>query len=171
MCGTRVPAKPCSPNPHNQPFQETAMKFKRLLTLAALAPVVCSACATNFTLRMGAGHPSGQPYAGVPDPDSATEVTKRVKETTGHDIRFIKAWGGSFAKVDGVIEAVQKGALDIGLSPIGFEQSRAGLLNYSAYVPFTSPDPVLQQKVSNRMIREVPALQASMKPYNSHLLG
>jgi TRAP-type C4-dicarboxylate transport system substrate-binding protein len=44
-------------------------------------------------------------------------------------------------------------------------------LNYSAYAPFTSPDPVLQQKVSNRMIKEVPALQASMKPYNSHVLG
>ncbi|MCW5260180.1 hypothetical protein D5045_07965 [Verminephrobacter eiseniae] len=147
------------------------MKFKRLLTLAALAAVVCSACAANFTLRMGGGHPTGLTYVGVYDTYFATEVTKRVKETTGHDIRFIKAWGGSVAKVDGVIEAVQKGALDIGLSPIGFEQSRAGLLNYSAYVPFTSPDPVLQQKVSNRMIREVPALQASMKPYNSHLLG
>jgi TRAP-type C4-dicarboxylate transport system substrate-binding protein len=30
---------------------------------------------------------------------------------------------------------------------------------------------VLQQKVSNRMIKEVPALQASMKPYNSMVLA
>lgn len=147
------------------------MKFKQLLTLTALATAVCGASAASFTLRMGGGHPTGLTYVGVYDTYFATEVGKRVKEKTGHDIRFIKAWGGSVAKVDGVIEAVQKGTLDIGLSPIGFEQSRAGLLNYSAYVPFTSPDPVLQQKVSNRMIKEVPALQASMKPYNSHVLG
>lgn len=147
------------------------MTFKKLLTLTALATAVCGASAASFTLRMGGGHPTGLTYVGVYDTYFATEVGKRVKEKTGHDIRFIKAWGGSVAKVDGVIEAVQKGTLDIGLSPIGFEQSRAGLLNYSAYVPFTSPDPVLQQKVSNRMIKEVPALQASMKPYNSHVLG
>lgn len=147
------------------------MKFKKLLTLAALAAVACSASAASFTLRMGGGHPTGLTYVGVYDTYFATEVTKRVKEKTGHDIRFIKAWGGSVAKVDAVIEAVQKGTLDIGLSPIGFEQSRASLLNYSAYVPFTSPDPVLQQKVSTRMLKEVPALQASMKPYNSHVLG
>ncbi len=147
------------------------MKLKQLFTLAALAAAACAAHADNFTLRMGGGHPTGLTYVGVYDTYFATEVAKRVKEKTGHNIRFIKAWGGSVAKVDGVIEAVQKGTLDIGLSPIGFEQSRAGLLNYSAYVPFTSPDPVLQQKVSNRMLREVPALQASMKPYNSHVLG
>lgn len=147
------------------------MTFKKLLTLTALATAVCGASAASFTLRMGGGHPTGLTYVGVYDTYFATEVGKRVKEKTGHDLRFIKAWGGSVAKVDGVIEAVQKGTLDIGLSPIGFEQSRAGLLNYSAYVPFTSPDPVLQQKVSNRMIKEVPALQASMKPYNSHVLG
>ena len=147
------------------------MTFKQLFTLAAIASAACAAHADSFTLRMGGGHTTGLTYVGVYDTYFATEVTKRVKERTGHDIRFIKAWGGSVAKVDGVIEAVQKGTLDIGLSPIGFEQSRAGLLNYSAYMPFTSPDPVLQQKVSNRMMKEVPALQASMKPYNSHVLG
>ena len=147
------------------------MTFKQLFTLAAIASAACAAHADSFTLRMGGGHTTGLTYVGVYDSYFATEVSKRVKEKTGHDVRFIKAWGGSVAKVDGVIEAVQKGTLDIGLSPIGFEQSRAGLLNYSAYMPFTSPDPVLQQKVSNRMMKEVPALQASMKPYNSHVLG
>jgi TRAP-type C4-dicarboxylate transport system substrate-binding protein len=147
------------------------MKLKQLLTFTALAAAVCSASAANFTLRMGGGHPTGLTYVGMYDTYFADEVTKRVKEKTGHNIRFIKAWGGSVAKVDGVIEAVHKGTLDIGLSPIGFEQSRAGLLNYSAYMPFTSADPVLQQKVADRMLKEVPALQASMKPYNSHVLG
>jgi TRAP-type C4-dicarboxylate transport system substrate-binding protein len=147
------------------------LNLKKLfcVMLATAAPALAQA--DNFTLRMGGGHTTGLTYVGVFDKFFASEVSKRVKEKTPHTVRFIKAWGGSVAKVDGVIEAVQKGTLDIGLSPIGFEQSRAGLLNYSAYMPFTSPDPVLQQKVSNRMIKEVPALQASIKPYNAMVLA
>ena len=104
------------------------MKITKLFTLVALTAAACSAYADTFTLRMGGGHPPGLTYVGVYDTYFASEVTKRVKAKTGHDIRFIKAWGGSVAKVDGVIEAVQKATLDIGLAPIGFEQSRAGLL-------------------------------------------
>ncbi|HBT32095.1 MAG TPA: hypothetical protein DEB15_04290 [Pusillimonas sp.] len=147
------------------------MKLSALVTGLALA---CSSLATQadtFTLRMGGGHTTGLTYVNQYDTYFADEVAKRVEEQTDHKVRFIKAWGGSVAKVDGAIEAVQEGTLDIGLSPIGFEQSRAALLNYSAYVPFTSPDPTVQQKVSNRMIAEVPALQESMKPYNSHVLS
>jgi TRAP-type C4-dicarboxylate transport system substrate-binding protein len=147
------------------------LKLKKLICLMLTAATPTLALAENFTLRMGGGHTTGLTYVSVFDKHFANEVSKRVKEKTPHQVRFIKAWGGSVAKVDGVIEAVQKGTLDIGLSPIGFEQSRAGLLNYSAYMPFTSPDPVLQQEVSNRMIKEVPALQASMKPYNAMVLA
>ncbi|NLD56216.1 MAG: TRAP transporter substrate-binding protein DctP [Burkholderiaceae bacterium] len=147
------------------------MRLARTLAAIATAAACGLAHADNFTLRMGGGHTTGLTYVDVFDKHFATEVAKRVRERTPHRVRFIKAWGGSVAKVDGAVEAVQKGTLDIGLSPIGFEQSRAGLLNYSAYMPFTSPDPVLQQKVSNRMIAEMPALQDSMKPYNSYVLA
>ena len=127
--------------------------------------------ADTFLLRMGGGHTTGLTYVATYDTFFADEVAKRVKERTGHDIRFIKAWGGSVAKVDGAIEAVQRGTLDIGLSPIGFEQSRAALLNYSAMVPFTTADPVLQGRVATRMLEEVPSLQQSMEPYNAHVLS
>jgi len=147
------------------------MKTLKYLAVAALSLVLSAAHADTFRLRMGGGHTTGLTYVKVYDTFFADEVSKRVKERTGHDIRFIKAWGGSVAKVDGTIEAVQNGTLDIGLVPIGFEQSRAGLLNYSAFMPFTTSDPVIQAQVSNRMLKEVPALQESMKRYNSHVLG
>lgn len=149
----------------------TAFKPLSMLLATILATACLGAHAANFTLRMGGGHTPGLTYVKVYDTFFADEVTKRVKEKTGDNIRFIKAWGGSVAKVDGAIEAVQKGSLDIGLSPIGFEQARAGLLNYSAYMPFTADDPVLQQQVASRMLKEVPELQASMKPYNAHILA
>lgn len=146
-------------------------KISTLFAAALMAVAAGSAHAADYTLRMGGGHTTGTTYVKVFDTFFVDEVAKRVKAQTGHNIRFIKAWGGSVAKVDGGIEAVQKGSLDIVLSPIGFEQARAGLLNYSAYLPFTSDDPVLQQQVATRMLKEVPALQASMKPYNAHILA
>jgi len=127
--------------------------------------------ADTFLLRMGGGHTTGLTYVSVFDTFFADEVAKRVNEETGHTIRFVKAWGGSVAKVDGAIEAVQRGTLDIGLSPIGFEQSRAALLNYSAMVPFTTDDPVLQGRVADRMLEEFPMLQESMEPYKAHILA
>ncbi|MES2785318.1 MAG: TRAP transporter substrate-binding protein DctP [Pseudomonadota bacterium] len=147
------------------------MKLIPILAASAIAFAAVSANADSYTLRMGGGHTPGLTYVHVYDTFFTEEVIKRVKTKTGHDIRFIKAWGGSVAKVDGALEAVQKGSLDIGLSPIGFEQARAGLLNYSAYMPFTSDDPVLQQKVANRMLKEVPALQESVKQYNAYVLA
>jgi len=145
--------------------------IKTILATTALSLYTISVHAANYTLRMGGGHTTGLTYVSMFDTYFATEVTKRVKAATGDNVRFVKAWGGSVAKVDTTIEAVQKGTLDIGLVPIGFEQSRAALLNYSAYVPFTSPDPVLQRKVSQRMMDEVPALQDSMKVYKSYVLA
>ncbi|WP_425416201.1 TRAP transporter substrate-binding protein DctP [Oricola indica] len=151
------------------------MNFKSTLS-AILGGCVCAlavgaAHADTFLLRMGGGHTTALTYVATYDGFFQEEVTKRVKEETGHTIRFITAWGGSVAKVDGAIEAVQKGTLDIGLSPIGFEQSRAALLNYSAMVPFTTADPVLQGRVATRMLNEVPALQESMEPYGAHILS
>lgn len=151
--------------------------MKRATLKAALVGALLSAAsagtaaADTFLLRMGGGHTTGLTYVSVFDTYFADEVAKRVTEETGHSIRFVKAWGGSVAKVDGAIEAVQRGTLDIGLSPIGFEQSRAALLNYSAMVPFTTDDPVLQGKVAARMLDEVPALQESMAPYKAHILA
>lgn len=147
------------------------MKKLKLVAATLLVGLSFTAQAKNFSLRMGGGHTTGVTYVQVYDTFFADEVSKRVAERTDHKVRFIKAWGGSVARVDGTIEAVQSGTLDIGLVPIGFEQSRAGLLNYSAYLPFTSSDPVVQQKVSNRMLKEVPALQESMAQYKNHVLS
>lgn len=140
------------------------------LAIACAGLLSAQAKADTFVLRMGGGHTTGLTYVSVFDGYFAEEVAKRAKEM-GHTVRFIKAWGGSVAKVDGAIEAVQRGTLDIGLSPIGFEQTRAALLNYSAYVPFPTDDPMLQARVSRRMIAEVPELQASMQPYKAMVLA
>lgn len=125
----------------------------------------------QITLRIGAGHPTpALAYVFAADNFFIPEVTKRA-QAKGINVRFIRAWAGTVAKVDGVVEAVQKGALDIGLSVPAFEQARTALLNYSLYFPFTSSDHLTQEKVAARMLKEVPALQDSMRAYNVHVLA
>ena len=125
----------------------------------------------EIVLRIGAGQPTpALAYVLVADTFTVPEVVRRAREQ-GINVRFIKAWAGTVAKVDGIVEAVQKGALDIGLSVPPFEQSRTALLNYGQYFPFTTGDGTLQARVAMRMLREVPALQESMRPYNVHVLA
>lgn len=139
---------------------------------AAAAIALPSARAQQeIVLRIGAGHPTpALSYVLIADTFFVPEVVRRAKDK-GLNVRFIKAWAGTVAKVDGIVEAVQKGALDIGLSVPSFEQSRTALLNYGVYFPFTTTDSMMQAKVATRMLKEVPALQDSMKPYGVHVLS
>ncbi|MES2785314.1 MAG: TRAP transporter substrate-binding protein DctP [Pseudomonadota bacterium] len=145
------------------------IKLTHVVAAAAMLAAT-QAPAADVTLRIGAGHPPvGFAYVQAADSYFIPEVT-RLAASKGHNVRFIKAWAGTVAKVDGVIEAVEKGVLDIGLSNPSFEPSRAPLLNISFYAPFVSPDPQLMQKVAMRLLKEAPGLQDSMRPYGIHIL-
>ena len=149
-----------------------ARTFTPVAVLAATALLGFSrpASADDVALRIGAGHPvTGFAYVQAADNYFVAEVVKRAK-SKGHNVRFIKAWAGSVAKVDGIVEAVEKGVLDIGLSNPTFEPAKAALLNVSFYAPFVSPDPKLMQRVAMRLLREEPGIQQSMKPYGIHVL-
>lgn len=137
------------------------------VTLICTAP---AARAEDITLRVGAGHPvAGFSYVQAVDSYFIPEVVKRAKEK-GHNVTFIKAWAGSVAKLDGVIDAVERGVLDIGLSLPTFEPGKADIFNFSFYAPFGPSDPRLIGKVAMRMMREAPGLQESMDAYHVRIL-
>lgn len=151
------------------PSRRRALQWGAAAASALALPAVRAQAET--VLRIGAGHPTpALAYVLVADTFFVPEVTRRAKER-GLNVRFIKAWAGTVAKLDGIVESVQKGALDIGLSVPAFEQSRTALLNYGQYFPFTTTDPLLQARVAMRMLKEVPALQESMRPYGLHVLS
>ena len=132
--------------------------------------VASASYADDITLRVGAGHPAtGFSYVQAVDTYFIPEVTKRAK-AKGHNVTFIKAWAGSVAKLDGVIEAVERGVLDIGLCLPTFEPGKADIFNFSFYAPFAPSDPRLMGKVAMRMLREAPGLQESMNAYNVRVL-
>jgi C4-dicarboxylate-binding protein DctP len=150
--------------------------MKTIAPLVLVAAIAVSAAAPShaesFRLRIGAGHPSPNlTYVYVAQSFFVPEVTRRVKEETEHTVRFIEAYAGTAAGVTEIIEATQKGILDIGLSVPSFEASRAELMNVSLFFPFSTTDYERQQRVARRMIEEVPQIQESMGRYNVRILA
>lgn len=135
---------------------------KKLLVAASIAGsmIVSSfSVADSYTLRIGAGHPKGPvPYVNLTSEFFVPEVTRRVEAETEHSIRFIEAYGGTLAKNPDVLEATQRGILDIGHTCFCFEPSKAFAQNLNYYVPFTTPYAVQQLRVTRRVYAAHPKL-------------
>ncbi len=147
------------------------MRNRLLPLLPALLLAAVPALAQQHTVRIGGGHPTAVTYVNQFDTYFVPEVQKRA-EAKNIKVRFIKAWGGTVAKLDNTSEAVQKGSLDIGLTVPTFEGSRLGLVNFSNHVPFGSSDHAVVSKIGMRMVKELPALkEAVRKGVNAELLA
>lgn len=127
-------------------------------SLGILLPAT-QARAENVTLRIGAGHPEGPvAYVRLTSEFFVPEVTRRVEERTEHTVRFVEAYGGTIAKLPEVLEATQRGILDIGHTCFCFEPTKAFAQNLNYYVPFSTPSAVQQLRVTRRVYEAHPAL-------------
>ena len=149
------------------------MKLHKIV-LASVAAVVLSGAAMaqqEYVIRIGGGHPTAVTYVNQFDIYFVPEVVKQA-EAKGHKVRFVKAWAGTVAKLDNTSEAVQKGALDIGLTVPTFEGSRLGIVNFANHVPFGSTDYGVVSKIGMQMVKELPGLKEALrKGVNAELLA
>lgn len=141
-----------------------------LLLLLALSAVPSEA--TNYRLIIGAGHSRGAAiWVDRFEDFFAAEIKKRVEATTPHKIEWVTAWGGSVAKLDESLEAVQEGSLDFANIPYQFEPTKLFLHGWSQYMPFSSPDPIMTAKVANQVHRQNPYMtEVFEKQYNQKWL-
>lgn len=128
-----------------------------------------SPLADDVTLRIGAGHPSVMTYVNIWDTYFANELIERAADI-GHNVRLVRAWGTATG-VEGVLDVTASGALDIGIIATVFEPSRLELLNAAYLMPFSTPDPILQTKIFNQLIRENEAFSAAVASYGLTILG
>jgi hypothetical protein len=92
---------------------------------------------------------------------------ERVAAETDHKVKFIEAYGGKIAKVHETLEAVEKGLLDLGAYCVCFETAKLLPLNFDYFVPFTSADPRIVNKVKASLIEKYPELTAVLpEKYN-----
>jgi TRAP-type C4-dicarboxylate transport system substrate-binding protein len=87
------------------------------------------------------------------------EIEKRVAERTDHNITFNYAFAGTVAKHGEILEAVQKGFLDVGMITYPFEPAKLFLHSFGYYVPFNSVDIPLVAKVTLKLYDQFPVMK------------
>lgn len=152
----------------------TANKGLTALVLAGAATIGAGAAsAETFTLRVGAGHPSGPSvYVNLVETFFVPEVKKRVAERTEHTVEFIEGYGGSIAGVADTLEAVQTGLLDIGAYCMCFEPAKLFLNNFPYWAPFGPQGSAESMKITRAVYDLHPELtEVFTKDHGQELLG
>ena len=120
--------------------------------------------AKKFRMTIGAGHPADAAiWTGMVRDFFAPEVKKRVEADTDNKIEWVDAYGGSVAKLGGVLEAVQDGILDVGFIVYPFEPTKLFLHNMGYYIPFGSPDVIQAGKVALKVHEEFAYLRRRVR--------
>lgn len=120
--------------------------------------------AETFRLTIGAGHPV--PAASWVAPMQTflqVEVKKRVEQTTPHKIEWVEAYGGSVAKLGGVLEAIENGLLDIGDVHVPFEPSKMLAYNFGYFVPFGTKNAVQAGLAARKVFDAYPQLGKNLE--------
>ena len=148
-------------------------KYVAIVVALSLAPLSGHIVyAKTFRLTIGAGSPLTAPWMAVSKDFFAYEVKKRVEATTNDKIEWVYAYGGTVAKIGGVLDAVKDGILDLGVMNYAFEPTKLFLHNFSMVTPFTSNDVFTHARAATKTYEGVPYLkEAFEKNYNQIYLG
>jgi TRAP-type C4-dicarboxylate transport system substrate-binding protein len=148
------------------------MKFLKSTMVAVTLSLgmVSAASADSFTLRIGSGHPAPTPYVFGLQEYFVPTVTKRIADETDHKVRFIEAYGGKIANVFDTLEAIEKGLLDIGAYCVCFETSKLLPWNFDYFLPFTTSDVRLSNKLKSEIVENHPELKEMLGNYNQSYL-
>lgn len=141
--------------------------FRSLFFLIVLASLMFNwtpftrgaAEAKTFRLVIGAGHPPVVIWVQRLRDFFCVETAKRVKEKTGHELKWIHAFGGTVAKMGEVLEAVEGGSLNVGLIGAPFEPTKLFIHNFSYFVPFSLNDIEKMSEVGLKLYSDVPYLK------------
>lgn len=129
------------------------MKKKLLILVSAMALLLtaCGGSGSNngggsgdskgtYNFTIGSGHnPAGFPYVSACS-EYFIPYAKEKAADLGYTLNFNEAWGGTIAPLADVWEATESGQLDIGVGSLIFENQKAKLINYNAYMPFGVDD-------------------------------
>lgn len=145
---------------------------KTLLPAIALVTVATATEAQEqIDLTVVAGHPPT--IAAVEQFIEYFEPTveQKLAEAGNYTINWNKAWAGTIAKPDGVLEAVEQGLGDVGLVPVLFDAAKLPLENITYMLPFTTDDLDVVIDTVNRMHDEIPAMNEMWGRYNQKFLA
>lgn len=146
-----------------------------LLTLGMIAAPVAGttpAKAETFNITFAGGHATHLPWMKAIKEYYIPEVDKRLKDAGGkHKINWTQAYGGTVAKIGGVLEAVKAGVAEMGMVYTIFEPANLPLMSVTFMAPFGSGDVGLIAKTIVELNNELPELKEHWAKQNQVFLG
>lgn len=94
-----------------------------------------------------------------------------IERGSPHHIEWTEAYGGSLAKLGGVLEAMEEGLVDMGFVASVFEAPKLPLQNVTYLAPFGSSDARLVTRVVMALHDEIPAMNQAWADNNMKLLA
>jgi len=154
------------------------MKIAKLLVLVMVMLAVtltvptAPAQAKTYKLTSDAGHPPIFLWVTLTRDFFIPEVDRRLTEAGSKDkIVWNQAYGGTVAKLGGVLEAVEEGIVDIGFVGTIFEAPKMPLHNVSYMTPFGSGDIFKVVDTMAELQKKIPAVANEWTKYNQVYLG
>ena len=145
-----------------------------LAAAAALAAALATlpAGAEEIKLTAISGHPPVTLGVAYLRDFYIPEVNKRLAASGKHRIAWTEAYGGSVAKPDAVLEAIEKGIGDVGYMPALFEADKLPLDQITYVTPFGSGDLPKVIQVFRQLREKIPEInQAYVKHKLVYLAG
>jgi TRAP-type C4-dicarboxylate transport system substrate-binding protein len=142
-----------------------------MLTIALSVPLA-PAQAKTYKMTAAAGHPPIFLWVTLTRDFFIPEVDRRLAEAGGKDsVVWNQAYGGTVAKIGGVLEAVEEGIVDLGFVGTIFEAPKMPLHNVSYMTPFGSGDIFKVVDTMAELQKKIPAVANEWTKYNQVYLG
>ncbi|MFQ5485375.1 MAG: C4-dicarboxylate TRAP transporter substrate-binding protein [Desulfobacterales bacterium] len=152
------------------------MKFlKYALSIMITAVLIVSVpigsiSAKTYKITVAAGHPPIFLWVTLCRDFFIPEVNKRLV-AAGHKIEWNQAYGGTVAKIGGVLEAIEEGIADMGFVGTIFEASKMPLHNVTYMTPFGTDNIFYVVDTMAELQKKIPQLAKEWTRHNQIYLG
>jgi len=147
-------------------------RITAILALALAGGIANTAItyAQTINVTLAAGHPPVFRWVKHLTKTFIPTVNKQL-EGTGYTINWSEQYGGSLAKVGGVLEAVEEGLAEIGLVSSLFEPAKLSLQTVTYFTPFTNRDSTAVSNLMDELHKTSPELRATWEANGLEYLG
>lgn len=132
--------------------------------------VAAPAVADEINVTIAAGHPPVFRWVKHTS-ETFIPAVNRALEGSGHSITWSEQYGGSLAKVGGVLEAVEVGLAEVGLVSSLFESAKLQIQNVTYVTPFVSDDTAKISEMMDGLHETDPAIRAPWEANGLEYLG
>lgn len=141
-----------------------------LLATAVLAGATLAAKAETVNITVAAGHPPVFRWVKHVNQTFIPTVNKAL-EGSDITVNWSEHYGGSLAKVGGVLEAVEAGLAEIGLVSSLFEAAKLSPQNVTYFTPFVSSNATAISELMDKLHEENAELRRSWEDNDLEYLG